>query len=84
MHAFSTFYAGIVFNSFLWEHICTLNVRLGGEADQQNVIIMQIPNERTLFKILEFTVLVLSILFFFSFLGRNRKLSVLFQKYDIS
>ena len=71
MHAFSTFYAGIVFNSFLWEHICTLNVRLGGEADQQNVIIMQIPNERTLFKILEFTVLVLSILFFSLFWGET-------------
>ena len=28
---------------------------------------MQIPNERTLFKILEFTVLVLSILFFLFF-----------------
>ena len=25
-------------NPVLWEHICILNVRLGGETDQQNII----------------------------------------------
>ena len=35
---FSTFYAGILFNSCPLGNICILNVRLGSETDQQYVI----------------------------------------------
>ena len=38
LHAFYAFHAGILFNSCPLGNICILNVRLGGETDQQNVI----------------------------------------------
>ena len=44
--------------SILWEHICILNARLGGEIDQQNVIMqkayyMTANTERAFFGVLE-------------------------------
>ena len=38
----------------LWEHICILNVRLGGETDQQNVIMHKAYYTRTYVKLVDF------------------------------
>ena len=38
LHASFTFGAGILSIAIPWEHIRILNARLGGETDQQNVI----------------------------------------------
>ena len=47
LHTFSTVHAGILFNSSPLGNICILNVRLGGETDQQNVIMHKAYCEMT-------------------------------------